>query len=132
MKALYIKGVAGEDPTHIKARLEAMGYTVEVVSFLDLNLDHDVQLVVGHSAGAARAAEEFGGSDIQVVALNSPYRPPHNNIIYSQDARDPLNTIAIAFNPFQAQFGQGFIGTGIHVHDKDQSWDAIEGDIQSA
>lgn len=126
MEALVITGVGNNYPNYIVSRLVALGYRVSVKSYAQLSrYEGDYDLVVGHSAGAARAVDQYGGSDTRVIALGSPHRPKYDNVGYYQNAADPVGFLAMVLDPFSDNSG-GFVSFTTDVHSKNDAWDKAE------
>lgn len=87
---------------HIKTSMEKQGYEVTVITHDQyIAFPEQYDLVIGHSAGAATAVGEFAGTDIPVVALNSPYRRASDNVTYVNGVYDPIAYLQYV-NPFAA------------------------------
>ncbi len=137
-KALVISGLGDNRPNQIISDIEEMGYQVEYITYHDPDFSYeDLSLVVGHSAGAARAVTQYAGTDIPVFALSSPARSgvfrDDSNVVYSQNAVDPVGIVGSLlsgdFNPFNNQ--GTFLSLSGNPHDKNEAWDHVKNKVKS-
>lgn len=132
--AVVFSGLGDNRPNTIIRDLQRDGYRVVYMEWNEMSLaPRDVDLVIGHSAGSARAIAEFGGSDIPILALSSPVRSQQfDNVRYSSNLADPVSVFGMLLDPIHAiediLNGDVFFDPVGNPHDKNEAWDNVKGD----
>ncbi len=133
-KAVVFSGLGDNRPKSIIKDLENDGYEVVYMEWNEMHgAPKDVDLVVGHSAGSARAIAEFGGSDIPVLALSSPVRVGNfDNVRYSSNLADTVSWLGMIMDPLDALSdllnGDIFFDVQGNPHDKNEAWENVKND----
>ena len=133
-KAVVFSGLGDRRPNSIIRDLERDGFEVTYMEWDAMHkAPRDVDLVVGHSAGSARAIAEFGGSDIPVLALSSPVRVGQfDNVRYSSNLADPVSILGMVLDPISAIediiSGDIFFDVQGNPHDKNEAWENVKED----
>ncbi len=128
--AVVVSGLGDKRPNQIIRDLEDSGYRVEYYTWHELRAlppAKNVDLAVGHSAGATRVELEYGNTNTQVVSLSSPSRLTASNIKHSSNVFDPIGMIGRIINPMQ--FGGDFAELSLNPHDKNDAWDNIKEEV---
>lgn len=86
----------------------------------DFPSHNSLDLVVGHSAGGSIAIALYGGTDVKVIALNSPFGSRHNNVVTSSNIGDPVTWIGGVLPTYY----EG--GSLSDRHSKNRAWSRVD------
>ncbi len=129
--AVVTSGLGNKRPDNIIRDLEKRGYTVQWYGYNNLGVlppVEEIDLALGHSAGATRVELEYGNntSGVRVISLDSPTRFGDDNVVdYYSNVFDPISVIGMFVNPFKSTTGN-FLQVEWNPHDKNSAYSQVD------
>lgn len=136
-QAIVVLGLNNRDEKgarKVKKDLEDLGYQVRVYHWYDtLPPADEVDVAVGHSAGAVAVSRKYSGNDnVTVIGLNSPVHlgSKNENTKFFDNGNDPTSWLADTldlFSNLEVNIRAGKIGWS--AHDKKYTWEHAKKDV---
>lgn len=125
--ALVYSGLGDNEPHMIVRDLQNMGFEVIHLAYKSAPYVGTPDLVVGFSAGGARAVIEYGGSDIPVKVLSSPVRfNVFSNVQYYGNILDPVTILGVILS---GNTDGLFLDLQGNPHSSEQAWERARKDL---
>ncbi len=129
--AVVVSGLGDNRPNDIIRDLEARGFIVKYFTWWNLGAlppVEEIDLAIGHSAGAARVELEYGTnkSNARVISLDSPTRFGNPDIVeYFSNTLDPVSQMGIFLDTGRVGKGE-FTNLSSNPHNKNDAYKQVE------